>query len=830
MTASVWNDPEQTVDARVEALLADLTLEEKVGQLGSYWKRPDAGADADGADADGAEGGESGSSASGGGGFAPMQSTFDKDRDPFEAAIEHGLGHITRNFGSAPLSVDEGLAQLRELQTAVVAASRHGIPAIAHEECLTGFMAHGATTYPAAIAWGASFSPALVGSMAAKIGEDMAAVGIHHGLAPVLDIVRDYRWGRIEETMGEDPYLTGVLATSYVEGLQSAGVIATLKHFAGHAASRAGRNHAPVSIGLRELHDVDLVPFEMAVRGAGVRSVMNSYADIDGIAPAASRWLLTDLLRTQWGFDGTVVSDYWAVNFLESMHRVVGSTRDAAVTTLRAGMDVELPETSTFPELLDAIAAGEIAESELDTAVRRVLRQKVELGLLDPGFDPATIGSAIDLDSAAGRALARELAEESIVLVADDGILPLAPADADAPGGRLGAPARIALIGPAADDGRPFLGCYSFTNHVYHRNHEGTSVPVPTLAEALAAELPAAAITTVPGVAFLDDDASGIPAAILAAEAADLAILAVGDKAGMFGSGTSGEGCDVADLRLPGAQHELVEAVLATGTPVVLVLVTGRPYAIGEYADRCAAIVQAFMPGEEGGSAIAGVLSGRVNPSGRLPIGLPGGMGGQPGTYLAPVLGWISEGISNIDPQPLFPFGHGLGYSRFEYSDLRLESVGAADGRRGDDGVLEIAPDGEVEISALVTNASGRDGKEVVQLYLSDPVASVVRPLKRLVGFEKVAVAAGESVRVSFRLHADRASFVGPDLQRIVEPGELRLRLGRSSEDAELEGVLRVVGPTRVIEGARVLTTPVEVAEVSEAAARPVVGAAPAAV
>lgn len=776
MTVAPWRDPALSVEERAEALLADLAPEEKIAQLGSYWKRPEIG------DAEG---------------FAPMQSTFDEDRDPFEEAVKSGLGHITRAFGSAPLTSEEGVATLRRLQSAVVAGSPHGIPAIAHEECLTGLMAHQATTYPAAIAWGASFAPELVEEMAARIGQDMRALGTHHGLAPVLDIVRDYRWGRIEETMGEDPYLTGTLATAYVKGLQSSGVIATLKHFAGHAASRAGRNHAPVSIGIRELHEVDLVPFEMAVRLGGARSVMNSYADLDGIAPAASRWLLTELLRETWGFEGTVVSDYWAVNFLQSMHRVVETTREAAVTTLRAGMDVELPETNTFPELLEAIEAGELEVEVLDAAVRRVLRQKVELGLLDPEFDPAATGEAIDLDAPENRALARRVAEESIVLLRNDrGTLPLA------------APGRIALLGPAAVEPRSFLGCYSFTNHVLSRLEDnGTSVAVPSLGEALRAEFPEATITEAGGVPFLDPDASGIAEAVAAAEAADVAVLAVGDIAGLFGAGTSGEGCDVADLRLPGAQHELVEAVLATGTPVVLVLVTGRPYALGDYAERCAAIVQAFMPGEEGGSALAGVLSGRVNPSGRLPIGIPGGMGGQPGTYLAPVLAWVSDGISNIDPKPLFPFGFGLGYTRFEYSDLQVSSP-------------EIAADGTVEISATITNVGDRDGKEVAQLYLSDPVASVVRPLKRLVGFTKIALSAGEAARVAFRLHADRTSFLGPDHRRIVEPGEFRVRVGSSSEDITLEGGFRVTGPVRTVgDGERVLDTPVEVTHVPVAAA-----------
>lgn len=773
MNTAPWTDPSRSLDDRAQALLDALSLDERIAQLGSYWKRPEIG------DAEG---------------FAPMQASFDEGRDPFDDAVAHGLGHLTRPYGSAPVSAAEGVEALRTMQAAVVDASPQGIPAIVHEECLSGLMAHGATTYPAAIAWGATFDPELIREMASRIGADMGSLGIHMGLAPVLDIVRDYRWGRIEETMGEDPYLTGTLATAYVSGLQAEGVIATLKHFAGHAASRAGRNHAPVSIGRRELADIDLVPFEMAVRGARAGSVMNSYADLDGVPPAASHWLLTELLRDSWGFDGTVVTDYWAVDFLRTMHRVVETGQQAAVVSLSAGMDVELPETSTFPELAAAIEDGTLDRSVLDRAVLRVLRQKISLGLLDPEFDPRATGDAIDLDSPENRAFARRMAEQSLILLRNDEgphALPLA------------APSSVALIGPAAVEPRSFLGCYSFTNHVLSRlTDNGTSVPVPTLADALGDEFPGARLAIARGVAFTGEDTSGIDEAVAAARAAEVAVLAVGDIAGLFGAGTSGEGCDVPDLRLPGAQHQLVEAVLATGTPVVLLLVSGRPYALAEYADRCAAIIQAFMPGEEGASALAGVLSGRVNPSGRLPIGMPAALGGQPGTYLAPVLAWVSDGISNLDPKPLFPFGHGLSYTRFEYTDLELSSE-------------TIANDGTVEISATVTNAGDREGSDVVQLYLSDPVASVVRPLKRLIGFQRVSLAAGESARVTFLVHADRTSFTGVDLKRIVEPGEFRVRVGASSEDTRLEAVFRIDGEVRVVpDGTAVLDTPTRTAPV----------------
>lgn len=768
MTA-IWNDPSRSVDERTEALLAELTLEEKAGQLGSYWLRPETNADA---------------------GFAPMQATFDEGRSTFDALAEHGLGHITRPFGSGTVSPADGVAHLRRIQAGVLERSRLGIPAIAHEECLTGFMASGATTYPAAIAWGASFSPELVHEMARRIGHDMRAVGTHLGLSPVLDIVRDYRWGRIEETMGEDPYLTGILATEYVRGLQESHVLATLKHFVGHAASRAGRNHAPVSIGRRELADIDLIPFEMAVKLGGAGAVMNSYADLDGVPPAGDRWLLTELLRGDWGFTGTVVSDYWAVSFLESMHRVATDPKDAAAIALHAGMDVELPETNCFVHLAEAVREGTLAPEDLDEAARRVLRQKIELGLLDDGFDAATDGESIDLDSADNRAVARQLAEQSVILLSNDGTLPLTDVR------------RVAIIGPNATDGRSHLGCYSFTNHVLARLEGGdTSVDVPTIADSLIEELDGVEVLVERGVDVLDPDVSGVEAAVSAARDADVAVVVVGDRAGLFGTGTSGEGCDVVDLALPGKQADLVEAVLASGTPVVLVLVTGRPYALGAFVDRCAAIVQAFMPGEEGGPAVAGALSGRVNPSGHLPIGIPSHVGGQPGTYLAPRLAWESEGISNLDPRPLFPFGHGLSYATFELSDLVVDST-------------EIPNDGEVTAQVMITNTSDREGTELVQLYLSDPVASVVRPLKRLVGFTRVELAAGRSARVAFRLHADRTAFTGRGLRRIVEPGDFVLRAGTSSEGPGSEARFAIIGDVRETGEDRVLVTPVEITQV----------------
>ena len=764
-TPNPWNNPALPVEDRVTALVDALSLEEKVGQLGSFWPTPEdehAAGDA-----------------------APMESALHSGHS-WEDTIAHGLGHLTRNYGSQPTTVADGIAQLRTLQSQVIARSRLGIPAIEHEECLTGFTTYGATVYPAAIAWGATFDPDLVFEMANAIGSDMAAVGVHQGLSPLLDVVRDYRWGRVEETSGEDPYLVGMLGSAYVRGLQEAGVLATLKHFAGYSASKAGRNHAPVPIGRRELEDILLPPFEMAVREGGAASVMNSYCDLDGVPAGASVDLLTGVLRDRWGFTGTVVSDYWSVYFLEMMHHVAGTLDEAGVLALTAGIDIELPNTDGYAHLAEAVRQGRLDEALVDRAAERVLRQKIELGLLDPDFDVTRLGQSTDLDSPRNRDIARRMAEQSIVLLSNSGVLPLAAQ-------------KVALVGPCADEAKTFMGCYSYPNHIMGRYPEmGIGVQARSLAQALTAELGAERVEHHLGVPILAPDPSGIDAAVRAARNADVAIVTVGDLAGLFGLGTSGEGCDTVDLRLPGLQGDLVEAVLATGTPTVLLVISGRPYSLGAFADRCAAVIQAFMPGEEGADALVGVLTGRVNPTGKLPVGIPDHPGGQPGTYLAAPLAWYNEGVSNLDPRPLYPFGHGIGYGSYEVSDLTLDAS-------------EVATDGTVTVAATVRNTGDRDGAEVVQLYLADQVAQVARPIKQLIGFAKVPLPAGSARRVTFTVHMDRTSFTGIDYRRIVEPGDMTLMVGTSSEDLPLRASFTITGQTRVVEEGRVLTTPVQI-------------------
>jgi beta-xylosidase len=781
----IWRDSSRPAAERVGDLLGRMTLEEKVAQLTSIWL--------------GHEPRDSN--------VAPMQGDFREPEAPLAELISDGLGQLTRVFGTRPVPPAEAVRTLAELQAQIVAASRFGIPAVAHEECLTGFAAWTATVFPTPLAWGASFDPGLVHQMAGAIGASMRAAGIHQGLAPVLDVTRDLRWGRVEETIGEDPYLVGSVGTAYVRGLQSAGIQATLKHFAGYSASRAGRNMAPVAIGPREFADVLLVPFEMALRLGGARSVMPSYTDVDGVPVSADRSLLTGLLRDELGFDGVVVSDYYAIAFLQTQHAVAATPAQAAALALEAGLDVELPTAACYgPALVNAVREGQVPFELIDRAAARVLRQKCELGLLDPGWsagvDPAagadgSAGTVLDLDPPGHRGLARRLAEESVVLLAN----PELPGQ-EIPGRGAALPLRsdasIAVIGPLADDPLAFFGCYSMPRHLggrYQRAVEGP--PAATVLEALRAELPEATISHAHGCGVRGEDRSGFAHAVVHAQEADVVVAVLGDEAGLFGRGTSGEGCDVADLRLPGVQDDLLRVLLSAGTPVVLVLVTGRPYAIGHVADRLAAAVQAFFPGEEGGGAIAGVLSGRVVPSGRLPAEMPASPGGQPSTYLRPRLAGRHPG-SSVDPTPLFAFGHGLSYTSFEYADLIV-------------GPEEIATDGTVEITCTVRNSGTRAGAEVVQLYLSDPVAQVVRPVRWLAGFARVPLDPGQARQVTFRLHADRTAFCGRSGARVVESGEIRVAIGGASDRLPLQGSFTIRGPERPVGRDRVLDTPVRI-------------------
>lgn len=754
------------VSGRVRDLHARMTLEEKLAQLVGFWLD---------------HGGEV---------VAPMAGEMSHHDGPptrLSEVTEHGIGHYTRVYGTRPVEAAERAAWLWEEQRRLVRETRLGIPALVHEECLTGLATWKAATFPTPLAWGASFDPELVEEMARAIGESMRSLGIHQGLAPVLDVVRDPRWGRTDECIAEDPYVVGTIGSAYVRGLQSAGVHATLKHFLGYSGSRAGRNHAPVSAGPREIADVFAPPFEMALLDGGARSVMNSYSDIDGVPVASDVALLTGLLREQWGFDGVVVADYFSVAFLAVMHAVAADRGRAAALALEAGVDVELPSGDAYLAPLAALVrSGDVDEALVDRAVLRVLAQKEELGLLDETFTEGP-PTTIDLDSPRHRELALRLAEESVVLLSNDGVLPLRSAP------------RVAVIGPNADRSEALMGCYSFPNHVlaHHPDHP-IGFAVPTVAEALREELAGSEVTVVPGCAVEGEDRSGFPEAVAAASAADVAVVVVGDQAGLFGRGTVGEGNDCESLDLPGVQRELVEQLVATGTPVVLVLVTGRPYAVGWALDGPhppAAVLQTFFPGEEGGRAIARVLSGTTNPSGRLPVSLPRAAGAQPYSYLQPLLGGPSE-VTSTDPTPVRPFGFGLSYTSFDHSGLTADD--------------EVASDGTFTVSVRVTNIGRVAGTDVVQLYGRDLVASLARPVVQLLGYQRVTLEPGASAQVRFTVPTTRFAFTDRSLTRVVEPGDVEVWVAASAGEKVDTAVAEGIAQTAANEAARVSGTRVD--------------------
>ena len=769
-------EPVREPSPRVAEIIARLSLTEKLAQISGHWVDH------------------------GGNVVAPMADVMG-GRSAYDEATQHGIGHLTRVFGTHPVDPGERRTWLFRAQRKLVETV--GIPAIAHEECLNGLAAWQATAYPVPPAWGASFDTELVEEMAAQIGASMRELGVHQGLAPVLDVVRDARWGRVEECIAEDPYVVGEIGTAYVKGLQSQGIIATLKHFVGYSASRAGRNLAPVSAGPREVADVLLPPFEMALRDGGVRSIMHSYAEVDGVPAAADRSLLTDLLRGEWGFDGTVVADYFGFAFLHNLHGVADGPADAARQGLEAGIDVELPSQDTFgAPLREAIEAGEVPEELVDLALARLLTQKEDLGLLDETFDGPEPTGPVDLDPPHARDLARRLAEESLVLLSNDGTLPLA---ADETGTARPGPGKIAVIGPNADRFEALFGCYSFINHVLdHHPHAEKGIEAPTVLEALRAQLPDSEITYARGCDVQELDRSGFDEAVALAAQSEIAVLVMGDHAGLFGRGTTGEGCDVDSLELPGVQRDLVEAVLATGKPVVLVLVTGRPYAIGWALERCAAVVQSFFPGEEGGTAIARVLAGAVAPSGRMPISMPRNAGSAPYSYLHPRLGGPTT-VTNLDTTPPVAFGHGLTYTCFERTNLSVAP--------------EHGTQGVITASVEVRNTGRRAGTDVVQLYAHDPVASVTRPVAQLVAFTRVDLEPGQCARVTFEVPTTRVSFSDRDLVRVVEPGELQLWVGPDCATRETEATTTLVGEVHRVTAqderlSRAVVVPVEPATV----------------
>jgi beta-glucosidase len=748
------------VRSKVEELIGKMTLEEKIAQLGSV----------------------------------SIGDLLEEGRFSAEKArrvIPNGIGQITRIAGWAKLAPKETAELANEVQRFLRENTRLGIPAIVHEECLSGLMAHGATTYPQAIGLASTWEPELIRRMTSAIRREMRAVGAHQGLSPVLDVLRDPRWGRVEETLGEDHYLVACMGVAYVKGLQGddlrEGVIATVKHFAAHGFPEGGRNWAPVHTGVREFREVFLFPFEAAVKAAGVKSVMNAYHDLDGVPCAASKELLSDILRGEWEFDGIVVSDYGAIDMLRTTHHTAADKKEAAIQALEAGIDIELPGINCYGKpLLQAAREGVISEALIDEAVRRVLIAKMALGLFEnPFVDPEKAPQVFDAPE--HRSLALEIARKSIILLKNEGgLLPLSK--------DLGS---IAVIGPNADSARNLLGDYTFMAHL---SLEETAIPIASVLDGIKAKVSeGTTVRYAKGCEVFGGTKEGFAEAIKIAESSDVAIVVVGGKSGLSGTDTCGEFRDRSDLGLPGYQGELVEAICATGRQVVVVLINGRPFSIEWIAENVNAIVETWLPGEEGGNAIADVLFGDYNPGGKLPISVPRTVGQIPINYNRKPAS--HRDYVFVKGTPLFPFGHGLSYTSFEYSDLEISPA-------------QIPPAGQVTISLKVKNVGDREGDEVVQLYVRDVVASTVRPVKELKGFKRVALKPGEGKKVTFKLSADQLAFYDRDVKLVVEPGTFEVMVGGSSEEIRLKGSFEVVGRRREIVRRRKLFTEVAVSDI----------------
>jgi len=762
-----YRDPSLPLEQRVADLLGRMSREEKIAQLGSFWAFEVVG----------------------GNGL---------DRDRLAALAGDGIGQITRLAGSTNLRPIDVAETANAIQRYLVEATRLGIPAIIHEECLHGLVAWAAPCFQQSIGAAATFDPGVVTAMAATVRRRMLLTGARHALAPVLDIARDPRWGRIEETYGEDPYLAAELGCAYVEALQGSdlreGVLAMAKHMVGHGLAEGGRNQAPAHLGPRELRDEQLFPFEAAVRHTRVASVMPAYGEVDGLPCHASGELLTTILRDEWGFDGIVGSDYMGVEMIATAHRLTADLGEAARLALAAGVDVELPRTVAFgPPLAEGLGDGSLDERLLDLAVGRVLRVKFRLGLFERRYvEIPTEASFEQLAESESRA-ARSLAERSLVLLENDGVLPLAP-DLR----------RLAVIGPIADSARDLLGDYSHLVHMETLKEMRSGVDAlgvigdgeifepgdelsgrRTILDAVRAAVASAEVGHARGTGISYGTDGELAAAVALARDADVAVVVLGERSGLTDDSTTGEFRDRAGLGFLGRQQELLEAVVATGTPVVLVVVSGRPLALPWAAEHCAAILLAWVPGDAGPDAMADVLTGVVNPGGKLPVSMPRDVGQLPLSYRHHPTGGRSHPKGDyVDAPvaPLWPFGFGRSYTTFAFNDLRV-----------DRSVLDTTGDC-VTIRVDVTNTGALAGDEVVQLYARDEEATVARPLRELRGFRRLHLEPGECRTVVFQLSTEHFSYVGADLRRVVEPGRVSVQVGSSSADLPLTAELLLRG------------------------------------
>jgi beta-glucosidase len=740
---------EKELSKKVKELIKKMTLEEKIAQLQAVFAKN----------------------------LVDEKGEFSEEKA--QKYLKYGIGQITRLAGDKGVEPEKAVILRNKIQRFLKEKTRLGIPAIIHEECLSGYLAKGATTFPQAIGMASTFEPDLVQKVTDVIRKQMKAIGVHQGLAPVLDIPRDPRWGRTEETFGEDPYLVSRMASSYVKGLQGEdwkeGIVATIKHFTAYGISEGARNLGPAKIGERELREVFLFPFEVAVKEAQAGSLMNAYHEIDGVPCASSKFLLTKVLRWEWGFKGFVVSDYIAIRMLENFHRVAKDAKEAAVLALEAGIDIELPEIDCYGEpLIQAVKEGLISEEVIDTSVERVLRAKILLGLFEEEEkDSKKVYEAFDLPE--HRELAREVARRSIVLLKNNGILPL-PKDIKS----------IAVIGPNADNPRNLHGDYSYTVHIPsvsetlegQKIEEVCAVPTVSILEGIKNKVSKTTeIHYAKGCNIVDGSDEDISKALEEAKKSEVIIAVMGEESGLFHRGISGEGNDRSELELPEIQRKLLKELKKLGKPIILVLVHGRPLALKWEDENMDAILTAWYPGEEGGNAVADVIFGDYNPSGKLPISFPAVTGQIPVYYNRKPSAFTD--YVDATAKALYPFGHGLSYTNFEYSNLEIKPQI----------VNSLEP---VEISFKIKNVGKLSGEEVVQLYIHDEIASLERPVKELKGFKKVYLNPGEEKTVKFILYPEQLAFYDEFMRFAVERGNFEVMIGSSSEDIKLKGNFQV--------------------------------------
>lgn len=665
--------------------------------------------------------------------------------------------------------------------------TRLGIPAIQIAECLHGQMALGTTIFPQAIGLGCTWNPALIKQMASVIAEEASLSGVDQALSPLFDLARDPRYGRVEECYGEDPYLVKEMGVAYVTGMQGepevtrshipAGKLAcTAKHFVAYSVPEAGINLAPSLVGERTLRELHFYPFEAVVRDANVYSVMPGYHEVDGVPVHASRWLLTDVLRKEWGFNGYIFSDYGAIGMLDNFHKTAHNKAESAYQAITAGVDLEAPGRYAYGELEGLVRNGKLPQAVVDTAVSNILRVKFKMGLFDrPYRKPEALAKKVHKKESIS--LAQQIAEESIVLLKNsDNLLPLDKKKIKS----------VAVIGPNAD--KVQFGDYSITKN----NDYGTTI-LEGIRSYVGNDLK---VNYAEGCGITNLSKAGFEEAVRLVGESDVVVLVLGGTSVIYSGigwgdpnskevNTCGEGYDRNELNFPGVQPELLDRITSLGKPVVLVMLNGRPYAIENEIAKVGAVLEAWYPGEKGGDAVARILFGEVNPSGRLSVSFPKTTGHIPvyANYKPSSRGYYNRrgtpekpGRDYVfsSPDPLFCFGYGLSYTTFDYSDIHVNNY------------LNTGGD-VVEVYCRIRNTGNRAGAEVVQLYVRDLVSSVTTPVKALKAFDKVFLQPGEEKQIKFQVNKNDLRLWNVSKQWVLEPGEFEVYLGASSEDIKLK-------------------------------------------